>query len=267
MIVDGRAIASDILASVRAEVEALGKSIVVRAVCVQPSAATLSYLKIKESRAKDAGMQLEAVQLPGNATTEEVIAAILAPGADAVIVQLPLPSHITTDEVLNAIPLEKDADVLSKAAYERFEAGGLLPPVADALQEILARHKVSVRGKKALVIGEGRLVGVPVAAWLWREGAKVTVYSKETEGIPEFQTMDLIVSGAGQPGLVTSGMVKEGTVLIDAGTSEHNGALVGDVDPAAVGKAALYTPVPGGVGPVAVACLFRNVLALVKGLA
>lgn len=266
MIVDGRAIAADILASVKAEVRALGRTPIVRAITIAPTKATESYLKIKSVRATDAGMQLAVVRLE-NASTEGVIAEIEKEGADAIIVQLPLPAYIDTDAVLNAIPVEKDADILSAAAHARFEAGGLMPPVADAVREILERSNVQVARKHALVIGEGRLVGAPVAAWLWREGANVSVLSKETEEPVDYQAMDIIVSGAGDPKIVTSGMVKEGVVLVDAGTSDVNGSIVGDIDPACAPKASVFTPVPGGVGPIAVACLYRNILALVKELA
>ena len=260
MKVDGKALASEILASVKAELA--GKTLIVRAVCVQPSAATESFLTAKAKRAQEAGMQLEVMRLADDATNEDVIAAVQKDGADAVIVQLPLPGHLDTQLILDAIPLNKDADVLSAKAYSAFEAGGIMPPVADAVREILERNNIRVEGKQCLVIGEGRLVGAPVAAWLWREGARTTVHSKETEGTPDFASMDIIVSGAGSPGLVTSGMVKQGAVLIDAGTSEEGGVLKGDINPAAYEKASLYTPVPGGVGPVAVACLYRNVLFL-----
>ncbi len=91
--------------------------------------------------------------------------------------------------------------------------------------------------------------------------------SKETEDSVDFAAMDIIVSGAGDPGIVKPHIVKEGVVLIDAGTSEQGGVIVGDIDPACADKASLYTPVPGGVGPVAVACLYRNILTLVKELA
>lgn len=267
MIVDGRAIAADILASVRAEVASLGRVPVVRAIAVAPNKATESYLKIKAARAAEAGMRLESVRLADDASTQEVIERVQEAGADAVIVQLPLPSSIDTEAVLNAIPLDKDADILSSAAYARFEGGGLMPPVAQAVREILERSRVSVERKSVLVVGEGRLVGMPVAAWLWREGAKVTVLSKETEGPIEYREMDIIVSGAGDPKIIGPHMVKEGAVLIDAGTSDDNGSIVGDIDPACAQKASVYTPVPGGVGPIAVACLYRNILALVKELA
>lgn len=272
MIADGRKIASAILAEVRAQVA--GHAPVVRAITVRPSVATTSYLRIKEQRAEEGGMHLEVVQLPDDATEEDIVKAIRAPGAAAVIVQLPIPETLDLPRILNAIPLEKDADVLSDAAYARFDEGApgaLVPPVAAGVGEILARTGVAVSGKRVVVVGRGQLVGKPCATLLARLGAEVSVVSRSTEN-PEalYREADIIVSGAGVTHLIKPAMIKDGVVLIDAGTSGANGAVAGDIDPACAAKASVFTPVPGGVGPVAVSCLFSNTARLVaarKGLA
>ncbi|HEV7121505.1 MAG TPA: bifunctional 5,10-methylenetetrahydrofolate dehydrogenase/5,10-methenyltetrahydrofolate cyclohydrolase [Candidatus Paceibacterota bacterium] len=268
MIVDGRAIAADILAATKEEVAKLPHAPVVRAVVVTPSPATESYLKVKSARAEDAGMTMETVRIPDDASNEAVIAAVTAPGADAIIVQLPLPKHLDLDAILASIPREKDADVLSPEAYADFEqgsAGALMPPVAAAIAEICARSSVEVAGAKALVVGNGRLVGQPVWHWLHQQGAAALIVTRATQStLPALlPNMDIVVSGAGSPGLITPEHLKQGVVLIDAGTSESSGAIVGDADPACAQTAAVFTPVPGGVGPVAVACLFRNAAILV----
>ncbi|HEY4489389.1 MAG TPA: bifunctional 5,10-methylenetetrahydrofolate dehydrogenase/5,10-methenyltetrahydrofolate cyclohydrolase [Candidatus Paceibacterota bacterium] len=271
MIVDGNNIASDILRSVRAE---LGEQEpVVRAVVMAPTAVTESYLRIKTEKAREAGMRLELVRIESEASKEEIIHKIGLPGADAVIVQLPLPANIDEQSVLNAIPLEKDADALSSLAYGRFlnnEKGALLPPVACAVAEILSRAGVQVAGKRTVVVGNGKLVGAPVAAWLAREGADVIILTQGTfENKKAFlKDAELVVSGAGSPHFITPDLLQKGVLLIDAGTSESDGAIVGDFDPACAEIASLYTPVPGGVGPIAVACLFKNVAELIgnKGL-
>jgi methylenetetrahydrofolate dehydrogenase (NADP+)/methenyltetrahydrofolate cyclohydrolase len=266
MIADGRKIASDILAEVHAQIG--DRKPVVRAITVRPEPATESYLRIKMQRAEEGGMHLEVVKLADEATEDDIIAAIQAPGADAVIVQLPIPQELNLEKILSAIPLEKDADVLSSAAYARFEngeSGALVPPVASGVLEILARTGVDVRGKKTVVVGRGQLVGKPCAIVLARMGAEVSVVSRETENPEElYKTADIIVSGAGVTHLIQPDMVKEGVVLIDAGTSGASGAVAGDIDPACATKAAVFTPVPGGVGPVAVSCLFKNTAALLS---
>ncbi len=264
MIIDGRAIASEILRDTKERVERLGVSPVVRAITCAPSPATLSYLRIKSARAKDAGMELEVVTMREDATEEDLVRAVIAPGASAVIVQLPLPAHINAVRVVNAIPVEQDADVLSVNAYEQFIEGGVRPPVVEAVVEVLTRTNTDIAGKNAVVVGQGKLVGQPVAEFLEREGASVHILTRDSVDMHMLATADIVVSGAGSPHLIMPEMVREGVVLIDAGTSESGGALVGDIDPGCESKASVFTPVPGGVGPIAVACLFRNVIELLE---
>ncbi len=266
MIIDGKKIAAEILAEVKSEREGL-PALVVRAVVVAPGAATHSYLKIKSLRAEDAGMELEVVQLPEGSSTDDCIEAVEAPGADAVIVQLPLPEKIDAEKVLDLIPAVLDADVLgaiSRGAFAHGLEGALLPPVVDAVREILERADVSIEGKSVVVVGDGWLVGNPVSTWLTLQGAEVFVITKSTPDLSVLKTADIVVSGAGSPHLIQPEMLKEGVVLIDAGTSEANGVIAGDIAPACAEHALVFTPVPGGVGPIAVACLFRNVIKLLK---
>lgn len=262
MIVDGRAIASAILADVR---ETMTRTPIVRAVVVTPSPATESYLSIKSARAEEAGMELVVVRLSETATNQDVIDAVEAPGCDAVIVQLPLPEHLNSKVILDAIPVQRDADVLSTKAYARFAEdveGALLPPVVGAVAEVLERSKVFVAGKGVAVVGQGRLVGAPAAQWLVQQGAEVAVVTREAGDLSVLKEAAVIVTGAGSPGLIKPEHLSEGVVLIDAGTSESGGAIVGDADPACAEVTSVFTPVPGGVGPIAVACLFRNVSLL-----
>lgn len=270
MLVDGRTLASEILVGVRKEAEALGREIHIRAIVVAPSPATESYLRIKIRRAKEVGMTLDIVKLADTATTEEAIAAVTQEGADAVIAQLPLPASMNTVAVLDAIPLEKDADVLSSAARHAFESGevgALVPPVALSVLHILEQHQVSVKDKRVTVVGSGWLVGGPVITCLTRMGAKVTVVNKEQGDLHEaLKDAEIVVSGAGVPALIKADMVREGVVVIDGGTSGLGALVVGDAEPAIAEKASLFTPVPGGVGPVAVACLFENAMTLIKTL-
>ncbi len=266
MKIDGRVIAAEILNDTKARVERLGMSPVVRAITCAPSPATLSYLRIKSARASDAGMTLEVVTMSEDATEEELISAVTAPGAHAVIVQLPLPPQFDAARVVNAIPVEQDADVLSVQAYKEFKDGGIRPPVVEAIVEVLARAGVGVAGSKAVVVGQGKLVGQPVAEFLEGEGAVVHRLTLDSVDMSPLGAADIVVSGAGSPHLITPELVRDDVVLIDAGTSESGGALVGDIDPECEEKASVFTPVPGGVGPIAVACLFRNVVALLERL-
>jgi methylenetetrahydrofolate dehydrogenase (NADP+)/methenyltetrahydrofolate cyclohydrolase len=268
--IDGRALSKELLEQVHAEVTELGVPIIVRALAIAPTPATRSYLRIKERAAVAAGMQLELRELPEESIEAMIIEQIQEPGADAVIVQLPLPVQHDIGRILNAIPLELDADVLSARTRElqTTNVQELVAPVAAAVDEVLARASIDPAGMRVMVIGEGRLVGAPVAARLAQRGARVTTLNEHSFTPTALLDADIIVSGAGVPHLVKPDMIRDGVVLIDAGTSEqkteHGSAIVGDIDPACAEKARLYTPVPGGIGPLTVACLFRNVLTLVK---
>jgi methylenetetrahydrofolate dehydrogenase (NADP+)/methenyltetrahydrofolate cyclohydrolase len=258
MIVNGKAISKELLAQVRTEVTCSGKKPIIRAITVRPSPATASYMRIKARRAVEAGMQLTIIALADTATTDDCIQAIKEGDADAVIVQLPLPETIDTARVLAALPPGKDADVLNRDTSTL-----LLPPVVGAVREILERAGVSPSGKRAVVIGNGWLVGQPVRAWLAAAGAEVVTLMRDSDNwTTVLKEADIIVSGAGVPGLIKPEHLTEGVVLIDAGTSESDGALVGDADPLCATVAGVFTPVPGGVGPIAVACLMRNVVEL-----
>ncbi len=256
MIIDGRKIATEILARAKARTQILPRRPRVVAYAPSDTPATSSYLKIKQRYGAEAGCDFEIV---------ENVAAFA--NADAAIIQLPLPAGISND-ILNSIPLEKDADVLSSASRALFEKnieGALLPPVVAAIKEIFDAHKIEVKGKNVVVIGRGFLVGAPVATWLQNQGAEVGVVDSHTEDLASaLRAADIIVSGAGVPHLIKPNMLKKGVILIDAGTSESEGAIVGDAGPSCAAKCSLFTPVPGGIGPVAVAYLFANAVTLAE---
>lgn len=268
MIVDGNALAREVLARTKARAAALPRAPRVLALVASETPATKSYLSIKATRAADAGCVLEIKYIKSSIRPYDII--YMSKDVDAVIVQLPLPSDMDTKTILNSIPIEKDADVLSSASRSKFEMKGLrnlslLPPVVGAVAEIFKRYAVDPRGKNAIVIGDGWLVGNPCAVWLRQQGAEVSVLTSKSENFAvALGNADIIISGAGSPRLITPDMLKQGAVLIDAGTSESSGVIVGDADPACAEKCSLFTPVPGGVGPLAVACLFENAVTLAE---
>lgn len=261
MIIDGRAIATRILGEVALRTEALPQPPTLLAIAVAPDAATRSYLSIKTKQAERAGIRMRVDELP-EATTDSLLSVIASAPEDAIIVQLPLPAHVDTDAVLAAIPPTKDADVLSPATRS---LGELLPPVVAAVAEAFSAGGVGVAGKHATVVGQGRLVGEPVSTWLRAQGAVVTAVTKEDGDITAaLADADIIVTGAGVPGLITPDRIRPGVAVIDAGTSEQGGAIVGDADPRVAETASVFTPVPGGIGPIAVACLLRNIVTLAE---
>ena len=262
MIIDGRVLAQTVLERSRSRASVLAHPPRIVAIVASNTPATTSYLAIKTKRAAHAGCVLEVMRFPESVTTEELVSAVRESDADALLVQLPLPAQVDATTVCDAIPPEKDADVLSTAARA---TGTLLPPVVGAVSEIFKTYAVDPKGKRAVVIGAGFLVGAPVAAWLTAQGAAVTVVTSATGDLAAARrAADIIVSGAGSPRLIKPDMLKEGVILIDAGTSESGGAIVGDADPACAERCSLFTPVPGGLGPLAVAKLFENAVILAE---
>lgn len=263
MKIDGKAIAQEVIARAAMRAAALSRPPSFVAFVVAPSPATESYLRMKRRQAEAAGVRMDVRALPERITTEALIAEIETASEDAIIVQLPLPTSIDTDAVLRAIPSIKDADVLSPLSREE---GLVMHPIAAAVKDILARGSIAIAGARAGVVGQGWLVGQPVAAWLRAAGADVFVVTKESGALEELRTAQIVVSGAGSAGIITREYIAPGAAVIDVGTSELGGAIAGDVAPEVETVAGLFTPVPGGVGPVAVAYLVENVVALSERL-
>ncbi len=225
-----------------------------------------SYVRIKEKTALALDISLTRYPVTEQDSTEAVIETVRAAATlhDGVIVQLPLGFAHDIERIVNAIPVSVDVDVISQSAGELFIQGKhvVLPPVASAINEIIDAYDIATDGVRAVVVGKGRLVGMPAYHMLKMRGADVVAFDKNDELEEKLREANIIVLGAGSPHLVTPDMVQEGVVVFDAGTSESGGAIVGDADPAVGDKASFFTPVPGGIGPVAVVEIFANLLAL-----
>jgi methylenetetrahydrofolate dehydrogenase (NADP+)/methenyltetrahydrofolate cyclohydrolase len=178
---------------------------------------------------------------------------------NGIIVQLPFPPHIDVDTVLSVIPKSYDVDV----AWYDGSSDEVLPPVVGAIAEIARVHDVLFATQNVVVVGKGKLVGAPALIWTQKQGAHVSVIDRETA---DPKTMigdaDILILGAGKPGLIMKDDVKEGVLIFDAGTSEDGGVLKGDADLSCAEKASLFTPVPGGIGPITIAVLLRNLITL-----
>lgn len=268
MLIDGRVIAREITELLACEVSKLSQKPSLTVFVLSSDAATQQFIRIKKRIGESVGVDVRIVELPETTTTNELISHVhdAVATSNGIIVQLPLPEHIDFKKIQEAIPASHDVDCLGTEARIRFENGdmSLLPPVVGACKEILERADIDVAEKNAVVVGKGILVGSPMSAWLSHWGCGVaSLDSNDT--LKEFtKKADIIVLGAGAPHILKPDMIKEGVVLLDAGTSESGGKVVGDADPECVQKAALMTPVPGGVGPIAIAMLFHNLLLCVK---
>ncbi|MEK7630638.1 MAG: bifunctional 5,10-methylenetetrahydrofolate dehydrogenase/5,10-methenyltetrahydrofolate cyclohydrolase [Patescibacteria group bacterium] len=241
-------------------------------VIVGESAPSKKFVEFKEAFAKSVGIETQRYELPADISTnnlrERMRDIVHESRNSGVIVQLPLPKHIDTQAILNAIIPEKDVDVLSARAVGNVSVGKsrIMPPVAGAVKLLLEHYGVEVLGKKITVVGRGRLVGQPVAMWAMRAGAVVTVlHGADQVNHEMLGDADIVVSGLGSPRVITGDIVKDTVAVIDVGTSEDGGLLVGDVDQESVSKKASHlTPPVGGVGPLTVALVFQNLLTLTE---
>lgn len=249
MIIDGKQIAEEIIEALARERASLPPVLKLGFVMGQGDEASQSFVRIKERIADRLSVVVVREEVK---TTEEALRALerLSKTTHGIIVQLPLPQGVDTEKVLAAIPKDKDIDFSE-------------PPVAAAIEEVLNRAIAHLPGQRAVVVGAGRLVGQPAAELLKRLGAEVTVLESK-DSLGPLKDADIVILGAGVPGLVKPEMLKRGVILIDAGVSESQGKVAGDADPACAEVASVFTPVPGGIGPIAVAMIFKNLFALAR---
>ena len=277
-IIDGRKLSLEILENIKHEVAGLLFVPVFCDVLVGKDPASLQYVGMKSKKAESVGIKFHSANFPESITTPELILEIIKlnniENMCGIIVQLPLPEHIDRRAVLDAIDPNLDVDCLGTMASEKFynnENGSGSPlgfPTALACMALLDSLNLDLENRKILVLGQGALVGKPVTSLLRFRGVHVDTLSRATENKEELiKNADVIISGLGQGKYLTGDMVKDGVVIIDAGTSEENGSIVGDVDFESVkDKASFLTPTPGGVGPVTVAMLLNNVLYVAKNM-
>lgn len=261
VIIDGRKIAEEVVQELMQKRTGLPPVLKLGVVMGTADSASASFVRIKERVADRLHVVVVREFLHEAVTTAEALRAVerLSNTTAGVIVQLPLPHHIDANQVLAAIPPERDIDAVNTSVATLVRP--VRAPVAEAIAEIFSRTGVDPKGKKAVVVGAGRLVGVPAAALLAEMGSVVTVVTRE-QSLRPLKSADIVVLGAGTPGMIKSQMLKQGVVLIDAGTSEQGGKLSGDAEAACSEVAEVFTPVPGGVGPIAVAMIFKNLFTL-----
>ncbi|MBP6866386.1 MAG: bifunctional 5,10-methylenetetrahydrofolate dehydrogenase/5,10-methenyltetrahydrofolate cyclohydrolase [Candidatus Pacebacteria bacterium] len=272
ILIDGRKISNDILQSVKTEVEKLAFVPVFCDVLVGDDYASKKYVEMKAKKAESIGFKFHSANFDVSITTEDLVNEIekinKIENMCGVIVQLPLPAHIDEQKVLDAINPDLDVDALGRVVGDKFYKGeeSLCLPTALACMDILDSLHLDSSDKKIVVLGQGKLVGKPVTQILRSRGLEPETIDSDTPNQETIlQNADIIISGIGKGAYIKGDMIKPGVVIIDAGTSESGAGLVGDVDLESVKDAASYvSPVPGGVGPVTIAMLFRNVLEVAK---
>ena len=268
-IIDGRALAAALNAETARRIAASGVRPGLAVVLVGDDPASAVYVRGKDRAARGAGIAADTVHLPAETTEATLLARIAAlnaaPAVDGILVQIPLPPHIRLPAVIAAIDPAKDVDGLTPVNAGLLFAGRpfLVPCTPLGVMKLLAAADVSVSGARALVIGRSNLVGRPLASLLLAADATVTIAHSRTRDLaPECRRAEILIAAAGQPELVRGDWIGSEAVVIDVGIHRRpGGGLVGDVAFAeALPVAAAITPVPGGVGPMTIACLLENTL-------
>ena len=282
-ILDGKKIRDEILEKVKKELLAVSLKPVFCDVLVGNDPVSLQYVNMKARGAEGVGIAFHKANFPLSITTDDLIKEIQilnkVPNMCGIIIQLPLPEHIDKQKVFDSIDPKLDVDCLGSMGSENFYhnykgENDLGFPTALACMALLDSVGLdnnpftALKTKKIVVLGQGMLVGRPVTALLHFRNLDPVIITSKTENKESFiKEADVIISGMGKGKYLTGDMIKKGVVLIDAGTSESAGGIVGDVDLESVQNVAGYvSPVPGGVGPVTVAMLLGNVLTVAKNL-
>src|SRR3989338_8217434 len=236
IILDGKKLSEKILSDLKKEVLEINKPIELAIVLVGNNPASLAYTKRKQKIGEELGIKVKIDKYEENISTrklrEEINKLNKNKKIKGIIAQLPLQNHINTESMLDAIKAKKDIDVLGRESVGRLykNKSKILPPTVAGIKKLLDEYKIEYKGKNVAIIGYGSLVGKPASIVFANEGASVFILRSSTKNKEEILTQaDIIISGVGKPDLITKDMVKKETVVIDAGMSQKNKKLVGDV--------------------------------------
>ena len=276
-LINGKEISAALRAELKAETDALIEKTGVQpglaVIIVGENPASQVYVRNKHKASLECGYRSDVYELPESTTQDELNALVDRLNADdgihGILVQLPLPAHLSDNEIILRIDPKKDVDAFHPVNVGRIMIGDYdyLPCTPAGVMELLHRSGVSVSGKKCVVVGRSNIVGKPMAMLLLHESGTVTVCHSRTKDLKaECLEADILVVAIGKADFITGDMVKEGAVVIDVGMNRRvDGKLTGDVDFASVEpKASKITPVPGGVGPMTIAMLMKNTLTAAK---
>ncbi len=259
-LLKGKKIADKILGDLKKKISADKNKPGLAVILVGNDKASQLYVKLKKKAAEKNGINFQLFQFSAKIKETRIIKKIQELNADkkisGMIVQLPLPKNFQTQKIINAIDPRKDAD-----GFSAKNTANLQPVFPQAILEILLSSRVKLQNKKALVITNSEKFGEVMANTLGKKKISgAYLLSKElNKNIEKVQKADIIISAVGQPGLITDKMIKPGVIIVDGGITKKGQKVLGDVDFASVKKkAAFLTPVPGGIGPVTIACLLRN---------
>ncbi|MDA8193025.1 MAG: bifunctional methylenetetrahydrofolate dehydrogenase/methenyltetrahydrofolate cyclohydrolase FolD [Thermaerobacter sp.] len=269
IVLDGKRVGAEIRQAVGREVEAYlsahGRRPGLAVVLVGNDPASEIYVRNKRRACEDAHMHSVQRRLPETATTDDVVAVVRAlnqdPQIHGILVQLPVPRHVDSRRVLAELSPDKDVDGLTETNLGRLAAGqaGLRPCTPMGVLAILDRYDIPLSGRRAVVVGRSRLVGLPLALLLMARDATVTVvHSRTADPVRVVRDAEIVAVAAGRPQMVTREWIRPGAAVVDVGINRTPQGLVGDVEAGVAEVAGYLTPVPGGVGPMTIAGLLRN---------
>lgn len=273
-ILDGKSLAKKIKHNIKEETKYLDRKPKLVVVLVGDDPASLVYVKNKVQACADVGFSSQLDMFEKDVEEDVLLNHIKRlneqEDVDGILVQLPLPPHISMHKVIDAIDPSKDVDGFHPNNMGKLFSGDLekafIPCTPLGIKLLLEEYSIDIKGKNVCIVGAGFIVGKPLSMLMLSQDATVSICHKYTKDILEYtKTADILISATGVPFLIKDYMVKEGAVVIDVGISKVNGKIVGDVDFESVSqKASFITPVPGGVGPMTVATLLLNTLKAYK---
>lgn len=273
ILIDGKSLSTKILDDLAVNVSKLNWKPHLAVILVGEDPASQLYVGMKEKMAKKIGMESSVYTYSADAEEYVVLDKINElnndKSVDAILVQLPLPKHISETNVIQSIKPEKDADGITPENIGRISIKVepfAYPCTPLGVLKLLDEYKINIEGKHAVIVGRSNIVGKPLAQMLLNRDATVTVCHSKTNNLAEIiKTADVLISAVGKYKIIRSDMIKSGCIVIDVGTSKIDGKTRGDVDFDSVSQVASYiTPVPGGVGPMTIACLMENTYRLSK---
>ena len=275
MIIDGKKLSGKLIEEIKKEVLNLkkdGKPIGLSVILIGEYPPSLIYVKNKEKRAKEAGINSEIIKYSADITENEVLSKIKELNKNkevsGILVQLPLPNHINKEKIINAIDPLKDVDGFHPINVGNLASGNssIVPCTPLGCLYLIKSVETNLSGKHAVILGRSNLNGKPMAQLLLKENCTVTIaHSKTIDLKSECKKADILVAAVGAKELVKGDWIKKGAIVIDVGINKINDKIVGDVEFNATKELAkAITPVPGGVGPMTIACLLKNTLECFK---
>lgn len=272
MLLDGNVIKNNILDEVREEVLKLDKKLKLVVIYIGDDSSTDIYIKQKKKMCEYVGYDFDLIRLDNDVIDEDVISLIDKLNNDlsvtGIMVQLPLPAKMDTNKIINSIIPCKDVDGLTSLNRGNLFSGNysLVSCTALGIIELLHRYNISLAYKNIVIVGRSNLVSKPLEMLLLDEDATVTVCHSKTNNLSEYTNKaDILIISVGKAKLITGDMIKDGSIVIDVGINTIDNGICGDVDFSSVKEKVKYiTPVPGGVGPMTVAMLAKNILSAYK---